>query len=324
MSFGEAIEQGVKAICRPPRSLYDPEDIPPTVPIPQYGEVIRMPIKFKNCRDQTIVGSLYQPYEGSINLNACVIYLHGNASCQLEGVFLIPIFVPYGISVLCIDTSGSGMSEGEYISLGLLEKDDVIGAIDFVKQEFGITKFVLWGRSMGAACVFFCLDEDEQRSKHSERSIVGAIADSPFSSLEKLIRELAVEFSVPGCLTTPAVWYVTRKIKSFANYDIHNVEPIKHAPNCSQPIIIIHAECDDFINVDHSKRLLEAYGGEKQLIIVHGDHNTERSNKVMSKAIGFLANCLGTQIDTSKLTSLIKSANHHFADVLSMVNEMSD
>ena len=55
----------------------------------------------------------------------CVIYLHGNSSGRPETLPIVDLMIPLGVSVFTFDFAGCGMSEGEYISLGWHERDDL-------------------------------------------------------------------------------------------------------------------------------------------------------------------------------------------------------
>lgn len=55
----------------------------------------------------------------------CVVYLHGNCSCRLEALPLLDLLLPKGLSLCTFDFAGCGMSEGEYVSLGWHERDDL-------------------------------------------------------------------------------------------------------------------------------------------------------------------------------------------------------
>ena len=78
-----------------------------------------------------------------------VVYLHGNASCRLESLPILTTCLSLGLSVLSLDTTGSGQSDGEFVSLGHFEQDDVAAAVSHLKDS-GVTAVALWGRSMGA------------------------------------------------------------------------------------------------------------------------------------------------------------------------------
>lgn len=80
----------------------------------------------------------------------CVVYLHCNSGSRLEGLPLVVNLLNNGMSVCLFDFAGSGMSEGAYISLGYNEVHDLQAVLKHVKERFNVTKFALWGRSMGA------------------------------------------------------------------------------------------------------------------------------------------------------------------------------
>lgn len=311
------VQMGFEAICRPPRADYDDDDVPNFFFIENYGKVNRVPVAFLNSRGLNIIGSYYPPNE-DVAEKSCIIYLHGNASCQLEGTFLVPIFCPAGVSVLCFDFSGCGKSEGEYISLGYYEKDDVICAISFLRAQFGVGKIALWGRSMGAATTFFVIDE--------EPTIACAIADSPFCSLSQLIIDLGLKFKVPGCLTTTGVKIVSRVVKNKAKFDVAEVEPIKHAARCFSPIFIIHGQNDSFIPFHHSELLLQAYqGDEKQLTIVPGaEHNSARPTDVIIDAVMFIARFLDAPVVIDDVSNIMDSSYRHYENAEDMFMHMGD
>ena len=58
--------------------------------------------------------SWFEPEEALLSEQAipCVIYLHGNAGCRLDGFPCMQVTLPYNISFFSLDLSGSGKSEG--------------------------------------------------------------------------------------------------------------------------------------------------------------------------------------------------------------------
>ena len=59
-------------------------------------------------------------------------------------------FLPY-FDLIAFDFAGCGLSEGEYITLGYNEREDVYSVVNYARTEFRVTNVILWGRSMGAA-----------------------------------------------------------------------------------------------------------------------------------------------------------------------------
>jgi len=310
------VDMGIKAIIRPPRHNYDPEKLPPSIFVPNVGVIQRQPLVITNSRGLKLKGSFYSPLDMFPDM-PCVVYLHGNASSQLEGSFLVPVFIPAGVSVLCFDFTGCGASEGEYISLGYFERDDVKCAIELVRNTFGVGRVALWGRSMGAATSIYALSDDP--------TIAGAVLDSPFSSLPDLIKELAENQGIPGFVTSTASWYIGKKIKELADFDIDKVEPIKVAQACFTPILFIHGENDSFIKPEHSRKLHEAYcGEEKQIMIVPGDHNSQRPLHAQIEAILFLGGCLEAPICIDELPEMLNGhySDDHYGDLGQMLGDM--
>ena len=55
----------------------------------------------------------------------CVIYMHGNAGNKMEGLSYWKELVAENINLCVFDFSGCGNSQGEYITLGVKEKEDL-------------------------------------------------------------------------------------------------------------------------------------------------------------------------------------------------------
>ena len=69
-----------------------------------------------------------------------VVYAHGNASCRLEAISALPLCLSLGLSVLALDCAGSGHSDGEYVSLGHHEQDDVAAVVTHLSDVLGVAK----------------------------------------------------------------------------------------------------------------------------------------------------------------------------------------
>lgn len=88
-----------------------------------------------------------------------------------------------GIGLCCFDFCGSGNAEGEYVSLGFYEQDDLEEVILFLNKYSKIKKISIWGRSMGAVTTLLYL-------KHAIRPVHAVVLDSPFKSLKALVEDL--------------------------------------------------------------------------------------------------------------------------------------
>jgi alpha/beta superfamily hydrolase len=79
--------------------------------------------------------------------------MHGNSSARVEAIPEIASIISIGARLLAFDFSGSGLSDGEYVSLGFFEKDDLQSVIEYLRstENTPTSTIALWGRSMGAA-----------------------------------------------------------------------------------------------------------------------------------------------------------------------------
>lgn len=52
------------------------------------------------------------------------------------------------MEVVLFDFAGSGLSEGDFVTLGVKEADDIATVLEYLKAK--VRDVFLWGRSMGA------------------------------------------------------------------------------------------------------------------------------------------------------------------------------
>lgn len=211
----------------------------------------------------------------------CVVFLHGNSSCRLEAAPLVQLLMPLSISLFCFDFSGCGLSEGEYISLGWFERDDLALCIDYLRSLGRVSQIAIWGRSMGAFTALLHADRDP--------SIAGLVLDSPFTSLTLLAEELARHHAkVPAWMVRAVLTAVRGVIQVKAGFDIDKLNAFDHVGCSFSPALFIAANGDDFILPHHAQELHDAYQGEKDLHFIPGDHNSARPEACRRKAALFL------------------------------------
>mmetsp|Transcript_59677 Transcript_59677/g.129244 ORF Transcript_59677/g.129244 Transcript_59677/m.129244 type:complete len:385 (-) Transcript_59677:90-1244(-) len=278
-----------KAVIRPPRDTYETKDLGPTVFSIESRTYHRTDLSLKNPRGLTIVCSHFEPIpsERVAARLPCVIYLHGNCSSRLEAVSTLPVLLPFNITVFCLDFAGSGLSDGEYLSLGYYERDDLSVVVNYLRESNRVTCIGLWGRSMGAATALLHADRDP--------SIAGLVLDSPFSDLRVLCEELVDVYTnakIPRWVVGIALQMVRSSIQQHAMFDIFDLAPIQHVANSFIPALFAAAYNDNFIRPHHAKELHEAYAGDKNFVMVEGDHNSARSKFFMDSVAIFFFNTL--------------------------------
>ena len=205
--------------CDPitPKIPTNPLPIGPTVFF--IGQVCykRIDLTLTNCRNQLLKVSHYQHLIHNDSLPT-IIYLHGNSSSRLEVMDCIDHLLPKMFSVVAFDFSGSGHSEGQFISLGHYEKFDLQKVVEYVRNYSKNNQIGLWGRSMGAVTALMYAKLDPQISV--------MVLDSPFSSLRLLSQELGDKYTkMPGFLINMFLKFLRDTVMEKNNFDIDDLDP---------------------------------------------------------------------------------------------------
>ncbi|CAA7028050.1 unnamed protein product [Microthlaspi erraticum] len=266
------MEQLVNFIIRPPRAEYNPEhDLLEQEFMLKGRWYQRKDLEVKNSRGDVLQCSHYMPVERPEDRPLpCVIYCHGNSGCRADASEAAIVLLPSNITIFTLDFSGSGLSGGEYVTLGWNEKDDLKAVVEYLRTDGNVSMIGLWGRSMGAVTSLMYGAEDP--------SIAAMVLDSPFSDLVDLMMELVdtYKFRLPKFTIKFAIQYMRRAVQKKAKFDITDLNTIKVAKSCFVPVLFGHAIDDDFIRPHHSERIYEAYIGDKNIIKFEGDHNSPR------------------------------------------------
>uniref|UniRef100_A0A6N2KEI3 Serine aminopeptidase S33 domain-containing protein n=1 Tax=Salix viminalis TaxID=40686 RepID=A0A6N2KEI3_SALVM len=227
--------------------------------------------ELSNARGHTLRCSHYlpSPFPQDTPL-PCVIYCHGNSGCRADANEAAVILLPSNITVFTLDFSGSGLSDGDYVSLGWHERDDLKVVVSYLRSNKQISCIGLWGRSMGAVTSLLYGAEDP--------SIAGMVLDSAFANLFDLMMELVDVYKIrlPKFTVKMAVQYMRRVIQKKAKFDIMDLNCLKVAPKTFIPALFGHASEDKFIQPHHADLIFKSYAGDKNMIKFDGDHNSSR------------------------------------------------
>lgn len=288
------------------------------------GEIQRVAAPFTNLKGDLLPGSFYPtPVENINERNTCIIYLHGNASNQMEGRFLIGLFPPVGISLFCFDFDGCGLSTGDMVSLGYYEQEDVKCAMDMLHEKFGVQDFILWGRSMGAAVTVMATGKF-----NADNRIKAILIDSPYASIRYIVKGLGKEKRIPRWIADRVYKKVRKNVRNEANFDLQEISPITDMTKITCPVFMIHAIDDHFVSVTNSRLLYASCPSmHKRLRIIKGEHNTPRPPEVLKEAVIFLCHAVNINIEFPEeeeeiltLESAPTTKDQHFKDLNKMIH----
>ncbi|KAJ8601949.1 hypothetical protein CTAYLR_004435 [Chrysophaeum taylorii] len=270
-----AYEQVVKAIIRPPRTSYQETHLGPSNFEFLGHAFCREDFEVRNGRTGHVLQcSRWAAQTRQAEMLPTLIFLHGNASARLEALPQLSVCLSLGVAVVSFDFSGSGRSDGEYVTLGARERLDVRAVVQYLRDERRTSTIALWGRSMGAVAALLYADEDNM--------VDAMVLDSPFASLKILAEELVQRatlhsrYQVPSFAVSGVLRLVRSTILKRAEADIYDIAAISHVSRMYVPALFCVVRSDSFISNRHSELLHADYAGEKFYLAVDGDHNDVR------------------------------------------------
>jgi pimeloyl-ACP methyl ester carboxylesterase len=194
--------------------------------------------------------------------------VHGNGSnrnvADSGSLNIAGELVRHGFNVLMFDLHGCGESDGNTVSGGYYEKDDLKGAVAYVRQR-GYEKIGVLGFSLGAVSALLAAAEDTE--------IDAVVADSSYADLNDIMEpEFAKRTKAPKIFLRPILFM----IKIIYGVDFTAIRPVEVVAKIApRPILFIHGEADDMIPVEHARRLLEASQNPANILwIVPGGHTS--------------------------------------------------
>ncbi|CAC9511881.1 conserved hypothetical protein [Leishmania infantum JPCM5] len=266
-------------IIRPPRSTYEVDDLGPNVfRIGDDGteRFVRHDFELENMRGLRFQCSWFKTYPA--RRVPCVVYCHANCGGRYDGLEAL-FLLREGFSLFCFDFCGSGMSEGEYISLGFYERQDLVAVVEFLTLKSDeVDGVALWGRSMGAVAAIMYASKDPW--------IRCIVCDSPFASLRLLIDDLVERHGgrtarvLPKILVHGIVERIRKRIMKRAAFDIDDLDAVKYAKACGVPALLFHGADDDFVSPTHCEMIRDAFPIPCLQQFTPGGHNCERQEDI--------------------------------------------
>ena len=203
--------------------------------------------------------------------NDWVIILHGYRSSPDSVISIGRHFSEEGYNVLVPYMRATGESEGEYIGMGWLDKDDLQCWINKIIEQNNNANIVLHGSSMGAATVLMASGDD------LPSNVKAIIEDSGYTSVWDIFAsEAKARFNLPAF---PVLNMFEVVANYRAKYDIKEASALEQVKKATTPILFIHGDSDDFVPKYMCEQLYEVANCKKNKLIIHGAGHTESRYK---------------------------------------------
>jgi len=194
---------------------------------------------------------------------AVIILSHGYGDNQDQTLPFAHFLHAAGYSVLTYNMRSRGHSGGFAVSLGALEQNDLISAVDFLRRNPATEKAAIgaWGVSLGGATSILAAARDSR---------IGAVVDdSGFSDAPNVISTGFEHFiHLPAFPFAPlTVWISEERVGA----DINDVRPMDVVSRISpRPIFFIHCLGDTLVPPDNTERNFARAAEPKQEWLIPG------------------------------------------------------
>lgn len=147
-------------------------------------------------------------------------------------------------NLLLIEQRAHCQSQGNTITFGLKERQDLLSWVDYAVSRFGMdTEIYLYGVSMGGATVLMASELD------LPENVKAIIADCPYSSPLDVILFVGRSMPIPNWLIKP---FAILGAKIFGGFDLTETTAAEAVKHTKVPVLILHGEIDGYVPCEMS------------------------------------------------------------------------
>jgi uncharacterized protein len=195
---------------------------------------------------------------------ATVVVLHGANSCKESHFDFGRACRADGLAAICFDMRGHGESDGPMDGRAL---DDVTAIAALARDRTGVEAIALRGSSMGGYLALVAAGSADARA-------VVAICPASGAGLARGLRDGRFEFHADAGALGAVL----------AEHD-----ELRAAERLDVPLLLLHAEGDEVVPVEHSRALHVAAAGSRLVAVPGGHHRSvQHDPELQALAIRFI------------------------------------
>src|SRR4051812_21403981 len=206
-----------------------------------------------------------------------VVVCHGLAASKSNQLILARQLVPGGFNVLAFDFRAHGESGGQNTRYGALEKDDVLGAVKWLRstRSTKCEKIFGVGASMGGVALLAAAADDSEEA----RAISGIATYAAYDDMPALMHDVSDAFF------RPPLGFLLEHLGlpmagAHAGVNLSAWSPRQIVPRVwPRPVLFIHGQMDEIIPFERGHELFDAASQPKyHAWFPQGSHNDIISN----------------------------------------------
>ena len=195
-----------------------------------------------------------------------VIALHGLGDTRRGVLGHARMLMRNGYAVLTPDSRGHGISGGEFITYGLLERNDTHAWVDWMDANLHPTAIYALGESMGAAIIL--------QSLPIERRIRAAVAEAAFNTFEEIAYDRMALVGLDKFIYWPMLEPAFLYSRARRGENLKLASPNEAIRQSTTPVLLICGTADRNIPARHSEALHRAAPNSSELWLIQGADHT--------------------------------------------------
>lgn len=196
--------------------------------------------------------------------NKTALILHGWRDCLINFLYLGRLYErELGYNVVMPDFYAHGLSEGDMIRMGWLDRKDMLHWLTIFQTD----TMVVHGVSMGGATTMMLSGEEMPKAIKDIRFV----NDCGYTSVwDEFAGELKNQFGLPEF---PLMYTSSLLCKLRYGWSFGEASALDQVRKSPYPMLFIHGDCDTFVPTEMVYRLYEAKSGKKELWITEGSEH---------------------------------------------------
>lgn len=224
-----------------------------------YDNTYKQEVTIKNRKGKNLHAMEFRNPE---NTNVWVIVLHGWTNCKREASSYALGHYKRGFNVLIPDMRGHGNSESKFVTMGWLDRLDIVDWTKSIVKENPKAKIIIHGVSMGGATTMMTTGEK------LPENVVMAIEDCGFMGVKEIFIDQCIrKYHLPPKLVIPQASLVCKLMNGFFFGEASAVQQLKKSKT---PTLFIHGDQDDFVLPENLEPVYKACAAEKEKHVMKG------------------------------------------------------
>ncbi len=232
-----------------------------------YDNTYHQEIIIKNRKGENIHAV---EFRNPSNSNVWVVCLHGWTNVNREMSSYAMEHFKRGANILLPDLRGHNNSEHKYVTMGWMDRLDVVDWINSIVKENPKAKIIIHGTSMGGATTMMTTGEA------LPENVVLAIEDCGYTSVKDIFTDQAIrKYKLPPKLILPQASLICKLVNGFF---LGEASCIKQLKKSKTPTLFIHGDKDDFVLLSNLQPVFDACAAPKEKYIVKGAEHAVSSH----------------------------------------------